>query len=245
MKPNKFLQFKKLPEKKILVHGIFDKTWGNFSLEHGDKNQVLANKKRIARVLHIDWQRIFSLHQIHGSKIKIINQKKKFQKEEEADALITNKNGVFLMIKTADCFPVLMFDPKQKVVAAVHVGWRGAMEKIFIIALLKMINKFGSQPADILVAIGSGISSCCFKHKNLVQNKLPEWQPYIKKEKNGFQSLNLLNFIKDQLVEAGVQKNNIESLNICTNCDKRFFSHFRSLQKNEPEGRFASLIGLK
>lgn len=241
---NKILRFKNLASYKGLIHGIFDKSWSNVSFRHGAKKEVLANRKKIAKALNIDYQRIFSLNQTHGSKIQIIKQGKFSQKEEKADGFITDQSNVFLMIKTADCFPVLMFDPQKKVIAAVHAGWRGAIEKIYLNVLLKMISQFACQPKDILIGIGPGIGACCFCHKKLIQEKLPEWRLYIKKNKEGL-SLDLTKFIKDQLIEAGVKTSCIEIMDICTGCDKKFFSHFRSLRTGEPEGLFPSIIGIK
>jgi YfiH family protein len=237
-------KFKQFPTNKV-VHGIFDKTWGNISLHHGQKNQVLLHKKNIAKSLDIDWQKIYSLNQVHGSQIKIIKKEKNSAKEEDGDVLVSNVPNAFLLIKTADCFPVLMFDPQHNVVAAVHVGWRGAIEKIFLVALLKMINHFRCKPKDILVGFGPAIGPCCFKHKKLIQEKLPEWQRYMKQNKGGWKSLDWASFIKDQLINSGVKKAHMETMNICTGCDQRFFSHWRSLRTKEPEGRFASIIGLK
>jgi len=108
-----------------------------------------------------------------------------------------------------------------------------------------MTSVFDSQAKDILVGIGPGINSCCFKHKKLIQEKIPEWKEYIKNEKNDWKSINISSFIKDQLIEAGVKGRNIEIADICTCCSKEYFSHLRSLQIDEPEGRFASIIGIQ
>ena len=251
MKNKNFFQFENLKGQSNLIHGIFDKNFGNVSLLYGSKKKVETNKKKIARTLGIDWQNICSVKEVHGSKVKKLGnleikklRRKKVDIIGEADGLITDLGNVFLMIKTADCFPVLFFDPVSKAVGAVHVGWRGAIEKIFLTALLKMINVFNSKAKDILVGIGPGIQACCFKHKNLIQEKLPEWGEYIKDKKNGWKSVNMTSFIKDQLIEAGVKKNNIESAKICTCCSKEYFSHLRSLQTGGLQGRFATIIGL-
>lgn len=244
--PKKYLQFGNLAKHKNLTHAIFNKTFGNVSLEWDEKEKVEENKKNIARVLKIDYQKIFSVKQVHGSNIRVLDRKSlKNNPIPEADALLTDQKNIFLMIKTADCFPILMFDPGKKITAAVHVGWRGAIEKNFLNVLLKMAINFKCQPQDVLIAIGPGINPCCFKHKSLIQEKLPQWQKYIQTDKKGWKTLNLLSYIKDQLIDAGVKKANIEAVNICTNCDRRFFSHFRSLQTGEQEGRFASIIGMR
>lgn len=254
MKNKNVFQFKNLKKQENLIHGVFGKDFGNLSLEYGSKKEVLDNKKRIASSLNINWRQIYSVKQVHGSIVRVLDSKSFRVLENniipETDGLITDQKNTFLMIKTADCFPVLMFDPRKKVAAAVHVGWRGAIEKIFLTALLKMINNFNSQAKDILVGIGPGIGPCCFKHKKLIQEKLPEWKKYIKNEKDDWKSVNMSEFIKDQLIEIGVRKENIELTKICTCCSKNYFSHFCSLQSkrkqnNGKEGRFATIIGIK
>lgn len=240
-----FYQFRILENRDLLVHGIFGRLYGNFSLKYSSRTEVERNKKRVAKELDIDGKKIYSIRQVHGTQIIIINSARGENEEIEGDGLITNQANVFLMVKTADCFPVLMYDSREKIAAAVHVGWRGAVQKIFWSALLKMINQFHCQPENILAAIGPGIRACCFKHKNLIQSKFPEWRKYIKKDKQGWSSLSLDGFIIDKLIEAGLKKNNIENAGICTGCNKKYFSHWRSLKENESQGRFCSIIGIR
>lgn len=249
MKKQNFFQFKKLIKQKDLIHGIFNKDFGNVSFNYGEKKKTLENRKKIAETLNIDIKNLYEMDQVHGSNIGVLDNKSfrvlKNNIFPKTDGLISNQRNTFLMIKTADCFPVIFFDPIKKVVAAIHVGWRGAIEKIFLISLLKMINSFGSQAKNILVGIGPGIGGCCFKHKRLIQEKLPEWKKFIKKEKDSWRSVNIVEFIQNQLINSGVKKENIEVMRTCTCCSQKFFSHFRSLQKGELEGRFATIIGMK
>ena len=251
-----FLQFKIFKKYKNLVHGVFPNDFGNVDFRFGHKKQVLENRKKIADVLGFDFKNLWEMEQVHGSEVRILgNPSKKAGRQEirksgknvipATDGLITDKKNAFLMIKTADCFPVLMYDPKNKVVGAVHVGWRGAIQKIFLKALLQMIDIYGCQAKNVLVGIGPGIGQCCFKHKKLVQEKLPEWQQYINIGKNNIKSLDIAGFIINQLTEAGIKKQHIEDSNICTSCSNQFYSHFKSLRKRQTEGRFATIIGIK
>jgi len=240
-----YSQFEHLKNQSFLKHAIFDKNFGNIDYRFGDKKQIFENRKKIAQELGITPKNIYEMEQAHGSEIKVISDKGKENIIKNTDGIITNKKNVFLMVKTADCFPVVLYDPIQKVIAAVHVGWRGAIEKIFLLALLKMIDVFDSKSKDVLAGIGPGLQTCCFKHKSLLQSKLPEWRKYIKKDKNKMFTLDLQNFIKNQLLEAGIKKENLETMNICTACSKDLFSHIRSLKTGEQEGRFATIVGLK
>jgi len=241
-----YYQFTLLQQEPRLIHGIFDRSFGNISLFHGQKQAVERNKEKIAQALGIDKKNFYSVKQTHSNRLQVITNKKGLRgAESEADGLITNQKGIFLTIKTADCFPVLFYDRRQEVVAAIHVGWRGAMAKIFLNALLKLMVEFKSQPKDLLVGIGPGIGEKCFQHQHLLQEKLTEWRKYIKIDEDGWRRLALARFIKDQLISLGVREENLEEMGICTCCSRCFFSHFRSLQTGEKEGRFASVIGLK
>ncbi len=299
--------FKIFKKEEKLVCGISDKASGNIDLRFGEDGKVLGNRKRLARQLGIDLETLFEMDQVHGSKVRVLDDQdlnkifycssgsrsaKEAEREKlrtfqdipdelldssrlksrlarrrnhltniisEVDALISDKPGIFLMVKTADCFPLLFFDPMKRVVAAVHVGWRGAVEKIFLETLLIMMKKFACQPVNIKVVIGPGARKCCFVHSHYIQEKLPEWKQYILRSNRHpepaclaagarripVKSLDIASFITDKLVSFGVERGNIEDTGICTICNKRFFSHFRALRKGEVEGRFASIIGLR
>lgn len=249
MKKINFLQFKLFKKHKNLVHGVFFKKNGNIDFRFGEKKQVLENRKIICKTFGFEIRNLYEMDQVHGSNIEVLTKKnkKKFRKNivPKTDGIITNEKNLFFMIKTADCFPVLLYDSEKKVISAIHIGWRGAIEKIFLNTLLKMISFYKTKVEDVLVAICPGIGPCCFKHKKLIQEKLPEWQKYIKNGKNNIKSLDISVFIKDQLIEAGINKKNIEDCNICTSCSNQFYSHFKSLRKKQTEGRFATIIGIR
>ncbi|PIS09152.1 peptidoglycan editing factor PgeF [Candidatus Beckwithbacteria bacterium CG10_big_fil_rev_8_21_14_0_10_34_10] len=246
MSKNEFLQFKKLKKFSHLTAAVFPRSFGNVSYKYGLKKEVLKNRQKIAKSLKINLNQIIEMDQVHGSQVKIIKTVKSIIKPiASTDGLVTNKRNVFLMVKTADCLPVFFYDPKNKVIAMVHLGWRGAIEKIFLETLFLMATEFNSNLKDIIVALGPGIKACCFRHRSLVQSKLPEWKDFIKKERNGLVSLDLSSFLVSKLQSLGIKRDNIEVNEICTCCSKNYFSHFRELKNKEKKGRFASLIGLR
>jgi polyphenol oxidase len=249
MNRNKIIKFDIFKKDKNIVAGVSTKALGNLELKHGDKNQVDKNKKKLAKALNIKVEQLYEMEQVHGSKIIVLTKANidrfKSRIVAKTDALITNLSDVYLMVKTADCFPVLMYDEKNKVVAAVHAGWRGTVEKVFLEVLLKLITEFNTQAKDLKIAIGPGIKPCCFKHQSLIQNKLPEWKQFIKKQTNGWLSLNINGFIIEKLLLYGVKKDNINNINFCTSCEPNLFSHFKALRKKEKPGRMGSIIGIK
>ncbi|MBU0618874.1 peptidoglycan editing factor PgeF [Patescibacteria group bacterium] len=242
-----FSQFKKFPD---LVHGISTRSWGNMALtvngQPASRQSVFNNRQQLARQLKIKPQNIYEVKQAHSSKIIILDKTGfKNYRSVEADGLITNLPQVFLLIKTADCLPLLFYDPVKQVVAAIHSGWRGTTGKIFLLAVLKMINHFGCQAKDLLVGIGPSISSCCFEGKTMWQTELPEWQPFIFKQNNQFH-VDQPAFVKQQLIEGGIEPKKISIIDECTSCMPQWFSHRAALAGNQSKnGRFASIIGIK
>ena len=150
----------------------------------------------------------------------------------EADALVTNRPGLALAVRTADCYPILLADSRNRAVAAVHAGWRGTSTHILHRALEKMNAEFGTSPADVHAAIGPGIGVCCYEVGEEVAHRfgLPPIRTH----------LDLARENRNQLEAAGVAPQNIEALGVCTFCDaERFFSYRRD---KEQAGRMTSFI---
>jgi len=148
-----------------------------------------------------------------------------------ADALVTNRPGLAIAVRTADCFPILLADMRSRAVAAIHAGWRGTASHIVGGALEKMNAEFGTLPSDVHAAIGPGIGVCCYEVGEEVARQF------------GFCSrthLDLASENRRQLEAAGVAAQNIETLGVCTFCDaERFFSYRREREK---AGRMTSYI---
>ncbi len=247
----KALQVKNLAGFDNLVHAFFPKEAGNVDFKFASKSKVLQCRSKILSQLDIKKSSLYEADQIHGSNIQTLTKDNHYLFKSKlilkTDGFLTNLKNVFLMIKTADCFPVLFFDPKNQVVGIVHAGWRGVMEKIHWHMLFKMKNKFKSDLKNILIAIGPGVNSCCFAMANPVQSNLVGWQKFCKKTPSEYSrySIDLLGFLKSDLLKAGIKKEHIESLDICTCCNPDFFSHTRSKKTGEEEGRFPSIIGIR
>ena len=122
-----------------------------------DRTDYLQNRKLLAKVLGISPRQFVFPRQTHSN---IVNVVEKVPEKEisGADALITNSPGICLCIQTADCVPILLFDPKKKVIAAIHAGWRGTVNNITGIAVNKMVSEYDSSPEDIIAVIGPSIS---------------------------------------------------------------------------------------
>lgn len=193
-----------------------------------------------------EWKKfsLVFLDQIHSNIIHFID--KVPGKNLKGDAMITGLPFLFLIIKTADCLPILIVDEQKKVIAAVHCGWRGTRKRVIQRAVQDLGNHYGCSPPSLLVAMGPRIASDCYEVGEEVRLSYEQegfsaeiFRPHPHRRIKYLLDLKKANFI--QLLESGVKKRNIHSLDICTHCDKAFPSFRRDGKK---AGRMLSFIGM-
>lgn len=149
----------------------------------------------------------------------------------EADALITNTPGLMLAIRTADCLPILMADPKNRAVAAIHAGWRGTVLEIGVKTVRAMMDRFGTRPEDLLVVVGPGIGQCCFEVGPEVASQFTE---------RFTTHIDLAGTNLRQLGQLGIPPSHLVSLGVCTCCNPDTFHSYR--RDREAAGRMVSAI---
>ena len=147
-------------------NGIFDSL--NLGMRLGDDpDNVTENYNRICHALGITINAIVCSNQVHGTGIRVVTREDRgrlfLPNPHQSDGLITNVSDVSLLIFTADCTPILLYDPVRRAAGAVHAGWRGTVADIAGAAVKKMTDIFGCKPADIRAAIGPCISKCCYE----------------------------------------------------------------------------------
>ena len=152
----------------------------------------------------------------------------------EADGITTRLAGLPLGVKTADCLPVLIVDPQNRAVAAVHAGWRGVVGGIVPLAVTQLRERFGSEAGELQIAIGPGIGPCCFEVGPEVSEKFG---------RHGRVKIDLSAFLSRQLVSSGVAEQNIHSAGLCTVCHPEWFHSFR--RDGQAAGRMMSVVGIK
>lgn len=175
-------------------------------------------------------------HQVHGNEVAIVDSPDLVREDLEGfDAFITDKVGCAIAVRTADCIPVLLYDPVKRVVAAVHSGWKGTVQRIPMKCITQMKIKFGCCPSDIRAVIGPGIGPASFQVGEEVVNYFKEagfkldgiysWEgPRGSAPMTGGHHLNLFEANKLILVSAGVLPENIQICGIDTYTDESFFS---------------------
>ena len=243
--------FKNLLEQKRCHHLVTQKDTSfsySFSLAlHTDENKkdIINNRNSLAK--DFPHKNFIVANQTHSSNIHIINESKELgwnsleSAIKNCDALITNQKNIMLTILTADCVPILLFDPKQKIVAAVHAGWKGTEQEILFKTVQKMKKEFNSNPKDIIAGVAPSIGSCCYEVDwNVAQHFKNIENSYI--EKNEKYMLNLPYINRLQLLNAGLKKENIEMSHVCTACEVEHYFSYR--KENGCSGRFMSIIGL-
>lgn len=244
-----FWELPKLTQQKGLLHGFSSIELGNMSFQYSDRWSVLTNREKFIQRLVGQEVPLVSLRQTHSTKVIVINQRElKFAitnpEATEGDGLITQLKNVCLMIKTADCLPIIIYDPKNQAVALVHAGWEGVVGKIFYQAIILMNKKYNTKICDLLVGIGPSICQNCYTIKaGEIYQQLPEWKRFLKKKRE-IVFPDLVGFTVDALKKIGINGKNIEIADICTKENKEFFSHRLSPEERKPEARFATIVCL-
>jgi polyphenol oxidase len=170
-----------------------------------------------------------SLKQIHSGLVLVAEQ---IGRAGEGDALVTARDGVPVSVRTADCYPLLLADGRNRAVAAVHAGWRGTAAHIAVRALEEMHRLYGTEATDVYAAIGPGIGACCYEVGAEVARQFGL-------EHAGRIDLAAIN--RRQLLDAGVAEHRIDVLGGCTKCDAHLFHSYRRDQL--AAGRMVSYIG--
>jgi YfiH family protein len=211
---------------------------------------VIENRKRIAEAISISPSNLIFPSQTHEDNIVTVDSTFSANSHEKmtcTDALISNQKNFCISVVTADCVPILLFDKKNKVVSAVHAGWRGTVKMIAQKAVLKMQTFFGSKTEDIWVGIGPSIGPEVYQVGSEVitefVNAFGTKKGLVSKETaDGKGFVNLWEANKRQLTEIGIPESQIEIAGICTYSNSETFF---SARRNEGKGgRFASGICL-
>ncbi len=238
-----------------LLHGVTTKSQEHpyhfsLALHTGEHPQdIIANRNTLSRMLgSVSPLTYIVANQTHSDHISIITEKKSKGWDnikdavEDCDALITDTKGIMLTILTADCVPILLYDTKKKVIAAIHAGWRGTQKRITQKTVHQMVQTYHCNPKDIIAGIAPAIGRCCYEvGKEVAQHFFDVPESFTVKNIKYMLDLPYLN--KQQLLEAGVQETNIEMSGVCTACKKnRFFSYRK---EDCCTGRFMSLIGME
>ncbi len=200
---------------------------------------VWTNRERYAAALGIRPPHLATAEQVHGS--SVVQVTGPFEDRTfAADGLVTNRPGVVLAVGTADCVPILLWDPEHRAVGAVHAGWAGTRDGIAGVAVRRMAEIFDSRPDRILAAIGPAAGPCCYEVREDVAQHFSE--EFLRSLPGGLIHLDLPAANRAGLLQAGLPESNIDLSGLCTLCrPDLFFSHRRD---NGVTGGMLAVIAL-
>jgi len=203
-----------------------------------DKDHVTQNRFALASTYKTDMQNMRYMNQTHGCNIETVNEDSSMCMDD-CDALITNERNIPLMVMVADCIPILISDETKRVIAAVHAGRNSTFLEIAKKTVLKMVDEFGCNRADIKVDLGPSIQKCCYEVS-------PELVEVVKKSFGDEfvlgRLIDLQGINKKQLLDIGIKSSNINISSICTKCSNEDYFSYRL---NPHCGRFAGIIVIK
>ena len=219
---------------------VGDFTSLNLGLRTGDNQDIVKqNRAKFFQDLDVTMENIAFTDQVHSSRVEIVRESKIYP---ESDGLITDQKNLFLVIQTADCFPVFMYDPVTEVVAAVHCGWRSVFKGILENTITLMRNHFEIDPQNILTAIGPGLQKECFEVRADLYEQV-EGKYLSDYPEAGKRLFDLQKMIIDILNNQGVCSHHVSHHNQCTKCNGAMFYSFR--RDGQRSGRMMGVIGIR
>ncbi|MCL4432977.1 MAG: peptidoglycan editing factor PgeF [Epsilonproteobacteria bacterium] len=227
--------------------GVSSSPYGTFNLAFhvGDNAQdVLKNHHILADRLGYDPKSLIHMHQIHSNIIIPVNSTMNFDTVPQCDALITNHTNIPLMVMSADCTPILLYDPVNHAIGAVHAGRAGALNRILPLTLEAMQKNYNTALSDIQIVFGPSIQGCCYEINETIAHEVKEkgYEDALlwRKEKV---SLDVNTILHMQLKALGITSEQIESINQCTACNSHNFFSYRA--DSQHTGRIAGVIFLR
>lgn len=235
--------------------GVSRGVYASLNLGHtrgDDPEAVRENYRRFCRATGAgEISDLVLSHQVHGSEIRVCTPADRGkgldrERDYEADGLMTDVPGLILTIFTADCIPLLFYDPVRRVAAASHAGWRGTAQAIAAHTVRRMGEVYGSRPEDIRAAVGPGIGPCCFlTHEDVttaMETGLGELaKPFLRPAGDGRFHVDLKGINRALLLDCGVRQ--IDVCPDCTGCHpERYWSHRTT---GPARGSMAAVIAIR
>jgi len=205
---------------------------------------VHQNHLLLAKELHYGADKLIYMRQIHSDSVVIINEEMDFNSPPECDALITNRPNTPLMVMSADCTPILVYDRTHNAIAAIHAGRIGALDEILPKTLHAMKIEYGTTVEDIMVLLGPSIHGCCYEVNETIARLTVEkgYEKALRREETKvFLDVNTILLLQLKSLEVKIER--IEVINHCTSCQcDTYFSYRADAQHT---GRIAGVIMLR
>lgn len=229
--------------------GVSPQPWDslNFGSTVGDElKNVAVNRQKALDALGLDDDSVFDVWQVHSRAVAVAGAPRPpEEKHQKADIILTDRPGVVLLMRFADCVPLLFYDPRRHVAGIAHAGWQGTVKNVAGAAVQALHDRFHSQPEDLIGVIGPSIGPDHYPIGtdvvDQVNTAFGQEAVSVLSHQNGHVHLDLWLANRIQLEQAGVKK--IETTQICTACHLQdWYSHRGQHGKT---GRFGALISLR
>ena len=260
-----YLEYPMLKNTGIVRHGFSTRLGGvsegyyasmNLSFDRGDRKEAVAeNFRRIGEALGVRCEDMVLSRQTHTTNVRIVtdaDRGKGITRERDytdVDGLVTNVPGICLVTSYADCVPLFFVDPVKKVIGLSHSGWRGTVGKIGRKTVELMHERFGSDPADILAAVGPSVCMDCYEVSSDVIEKFKEafpencWEQLFYEKPDGKYQLDLWKANELIFLESGILPEHIAVTNVCTHCNSDILYSHRAA--GDKRGNLCAFLALK
>lgn len=260
-----YLEYPMLKNTRIVRHGFSTRLGGvsegyyasmNLSFDRGDRKEAVAeNFRRIGEALGVRCEDMVLSRQTHTTNVRIVtdaDRGKGITRERDytdVDGLVTNVPGICLVTSYADCVPLFFVDPVKKVIGLSHSGWRGTVGKISRKTVELMHERFGSDPADILAAVGPSVCMDCYEVSSDVIEKFKEafpencWEQLFYEKPDGKYQLDLWKANELIFLESGILPEHIAVTNVCTHCNSDILYSHRAA--GDKRGNLCAFLALK
>lgn len=237
-----YLAYPLLEKTGVVRHGFSTRLGGvstghcatmNISTTRGDDPAAVEeNRRRIAKAIGVRAEDMTYTNQTHTTNVAVVEAKDRGKRFMETDGMVTNVPEICLVTFYADCVPLFFVDPVHRAIGLSHSGWRGTVGKMGKVTIERMRKEYGTDPAQVVAAIGPSICQDCYEVSEDVIEKFREnfdkalWPELFYEKADGKYQLNLWRANQAVLAEAGVPRENIAVTNLCTHCNPDIlFSH--------------------
>ena len=212
----------------------------DYALQKSGHGLNADQKEALANALEIHLPPLYHVRQVHGDRVVFACRHHEGAAAglEEADGILTDEKGLAILVRTADCLPVFIYDPAHGAIGLFHCGWRSTQKQILKKALALMEKYYQTDPAKLRVAFGPALRLCHYE----VGNEFQEHFPAAIEARDGKLYFDLIKANKLQLTAMGVKKEHIFDCQICSYCDTAYSSYRR---EKERAGRMLSLIMIR
>ena len=257
------LRFQNITRCSKLIHSITTRRFesdNNFNLADYagiNRENAITNRRRLCKYLNLNFDRLTIAQQTHNNNAAIVTEKNlgtgKYPTKDaikDTDALITELKDTPLMMFSADCPLVIIYDKENHILSLMHCSWRSIVKGLIENTLKTMADEFDAKPKSLICGISPSAGKCCYQVNDDFVDTILSLRSELKKfllqpnqnQPNTQLTFDLRGAIKHLLAENGVIREHIETIDICTICNCNFFSYRR---EGKQAGRFALIASLK